>query len=62
MHDCKKMSKVKNEPKKLWKTINEIMGKESKEQNNIEFIYDRKKNRIADALEIFNAMNEYYRY
>ena len=35
------------------------MGKESKKEKNIEFIYDSGKNKITDPSEISNAMNEY---
>ena len=34
------------------------MGKESKKQNNIEFIYDSNKNKLVVPLEISNDMNE----
>ena len=60
IHDGEKISKVQNEPKKLWKTMNQIMGKESKRESKVEFIFDKSQKRIADPLEISNTMNEYF--
>lgn len=54
-----KIKNHSNDPKKLWKIINDKIGKSKKNENTISYIYENGK-KIEDKKNIAAAMNNYF--
>lgn len=59
LHDKKLIYKNKSDPKKLWNTINGMLGKTKKSDDNIDYIMNV-NDKLSNPIDICNAMNDYY--
>ena len=59
-HERKQIQTTMNNQKNLWRIINNKLGKNSKRNNNINFIVDNNNKKITDSKEIADHINNFF--
>lgn len=60
IHDKRIIEMNINNSKNLWSFINEKLGKNTKKNDYINFIYDDEKSKVQDSFQIANCLNTYF--
>lgn len=60
MYDRDTIKMHKDNPRKLWNVLNNIIGKKTAKKNDITYIIDNQNQKIYDNVTIANLMNTYF--